>query len=45
MRMLLVGQVSTPEQAKELEFITKLFIVGNHARKLAHKIKDVKQNE
>jgi hypothetical protein len=40
--MLLVGQISTPEQAREIEFITKLFVVGNRAKELAHKIKDVK---
>ena len=40
MKLLLVGLVSTPEQAKELENITKLFLVGIRARKLAHKIKE-----
>ena len=38
--MMIVGQVSTPEEAKEIEFITKLFIVGNRARILAHEHKD-----
>lgn len=38
MRMLLVGLVSTPEQAKELEYITKLFIIGNRARVLSQQV-------
>ena len=40
MRLLLVGQISTPEQARELEFTTKLFVVGKRARELAQKIKE-----
>ena len=35
MKLLLVGQISTPEEAKDLEFTTKLFIVGNRARELS----------
>ncbi len=33
--MMIVGQVSTPQEAKEIEFITKSFVVGNRARELA----------
>lgn len=33
--MKIVGQVSSAEEAKELEFITKAFVVGNHSRQLA----------
>lgn len=33
--MKIVGQVSTPEEAKEIEAITKSFVVGNRARDLA----------
>jgi hypothetical protein len=32
---MIVGQISTPEEAKEIEFITKSFVVGNQARYLA----------
>ena len=38
--MMIVGQVSNVEQAKEIESITKSFIVGNRARELALKIKE-----
>lgn len=27
--MKIVGQVSTPQEAREIEFITKSFVVGN----------------
>ncbi len=37
--MKIVGQISTPEEAKEMEFIAKMFVVGNRARVLADKIK------
>ena len=37
--MKIVGQVSTPEEAKEVEFIVKTLVVGNRARVLAEKIK------
>ena len=33
--MMIVGQVSTPEEAKEMELVVKLFVVGNRARFLA----------
>lgn len=39
--MMIIGQISTPEEAKEIEFITKSFVVGNRARELAQKIKEV----
>jgi len=35
--MLIVGQVSNKEEAKEITFIAKLFVVGQHARYLARK--------
>ena len=40
LKMMIVGQVSNPEEAKEIESITKSFIVGNRARALALKIKE-----
>ena len=38
--MLIVGQVATPEEAKEIEFIAKSFVVGNRAKALALKSKE-----
>ncbi|MFW6121593.1 MAG: hypothetical protein ACOC80_11940 [Petrotogales bacterium] len=38
--MMIVGQVSTPKEAKEIESITKSFVVGNRARELALKLKE-----
>jgi hypothetical protein len=38
--MMIVGQVSNPEEAKEIEFITKSFVVGNRARALALRLKE-----
>jgi len=35
--MIIVGTVSNKEEAKEIEFIAKLFVVGTRARKLAQK--------
>ena len=32
--MKIVGQVSTTQEAREIEFITKSFVVGNRAREL-----------
>ena len=32
--MMIVGQISSRQEAKEIEFITKSFIVGNRAREL-----------
>jgi hypothetical protein len=37
--MMIVGQVSTQEEAKEMEFIAKLLVVGKRARVLASKSK------
>jgi len=37
--MKIVGQVSNEEEAKELVFITKSFVVGNHIRMLASQSK------
>ena len=37
--MMIVGQVSTPQEAKEMELIAKCLVVGNRARVLAAKIK------
>jgi len=37
--MMIVGQVSNQEEAKEMEFIVKTHVVGNRARVLAEKIK------
>jgi len=34
--MMIVGQVSSQDEAKELTFIAKLFVVGQRARDLAH---------
>jgi hypothetical protein len=38
--MMIVGQVSTPEEAKEIEFITKSFVVANRARVLALRLRE-----
>jgi len=32
---MIVGQISNSKEAKEIEFITKTFIVGNRARSLS----------
>jgi len=37
--MMIVGQVSSAEEAKEMEFIVKMLVVGNRARVLAERIK------
>lgn len=37
--MMIVGQISSKEEANEMEFIVKTHIVGNRARKLAEQIK------
>jgi len=36
--MIIVGTVSGKNEAKEIEFIAKSFVVANRARKLASKI-------
>lgn len=33
--LMIVGQISTPDEAHEIEFIAKSYVVGNRARKLA----------
>jgi hypothetical protein len=38
--MMIVGQVSDKEEAKEITFIAKLFVVGQRARALAHERKE-----
>lgn len=35
--MKIVGQISSPEEAKEMEFIVKNHVVGNRARLLAER--------
>ena len=37
--MMIVGQVSTQEEAKEMEFVAKILVVGNRTRVLASKSK------
>jgi len=37
--IMIVGQVSTPQEAKDIEFITKSLIVGNRVRKLSRDLK------
>jgi hypothetical protein len=37
--MKIVGQISSQEEAKEMEFIVKSLVVGNRARVLAEKIR------
>jgi len=36
-RMMIVGQISSAEEAKEVESIAKLLVVGNRARALVLK--------
>ena len=37
--MMIVGQISNQEEAKEMEFIVKMHVVGNRARDLAEQMK------
>jgi hypothetical protein len=39
--MMIVGQVSSPEEATEVEFIVKSFVVANRARVLALRLREV----
>ena len=39
-KMMIVGQVSTSEEAEEIEFIAKSLIIGIHARTLASKTRE-----
>ena len=43
--MLIVGQVNNKEEANEITFIAKLFVVGQRARDLAHEKDKEKQNK
>jgi hypothetical protein len=36
--MMIVGQVSSPEEATEVEFIAKSFVVANRVRALASQL-------
>ncbi len=38
--MMIVGQVSSPEEATDIEFIMKNFVVANRAKALAKTLKD-----
>ena len=42
--MMIVGQVSSPEEATEVEFIAKSFVVANRARALALQLREVQAN-
>jgi hypothetical protein len=37
--MKIVGQISSSNEAEEIEFITKAFVIGNRARLLASRLK------
>ena len=43
--MMIVGQVDNKEEANEINFIAKLFVVGQRARLLAHQKDNRKQNK
>lgn len=43
--MLIVGQVNNKEEANEITFIAKLFVVGQRARDLANGRDKGKQNK
>ena len=43
--LMIVGQSSSPEEAKELEFIIKSMLVGKRARCLALKTKNEVKRE
>jgi len=38
--MMIVGQISSPQEAKEMELAAKCLVVGNRARVLAAKLKE-----
>jgi hypothetical protein len=38
--MMIVGQISNQEEANEISFIAKLFIVGQRARYLARQLNE-----
>jgi len=37
--MVIVANVSSPEEVNEIVFITKSFVVANRAKQLAHELK------
>jgi hypothetical protein len=37
--LMIVGQISSPEEANEIEYITKNFVVANRIKKLARTLK------
>jgi hypothetical protein len=37
--MKIVGQISSADEAEEIEFITKSFVIGNRARDLTSRLK------
>ena len=39
MSLMIVGTISSPQEAKEIEFITKSFVVGQRAQHIAHQLK------
>ena len=43
--MMIVGQVNNKEEANEITFIAKLFVVGQRARDLAHEKGKTNQNK
>ena len=43
--MIIVGQVDNKEDANEITFIAKLFVVGQRARDLAHQNNKDKNNK
>lgn len=40
--MLIVGQVSSPQEAREITFMAKCFVVGQRARLLGRKSRKIK---
>ena len=43
--MMIVGQVSSPEEATEIEFIVKSFVVANRARALGLQQREVQVDD
>jgi hypothetical protein len=37
--MMIVGQVSSPEEATEVEFIAKSLVIANRVKALAHNLR------
>ena len=37
--MMIVGQISTPQEANDMELVAKCLVVGNRARILAARLK------